>query len=247
MSQRCEECTARGAYTALADSALRLDRQLRTRFTNEEIAPGGCLFLGKHYGHSRSILFTLNPTPNPERFGQPIDFRLFESNIHWEGPTKGRYRNWTFSRHLFTSMVASAPWFRPTLERATDAFIIPWASRDWTSMVRSPAWKLVREYSRTVFEQTMVDCRPNLIFISGKTTGQIFWSFLGVPRPTPIAVRRSPSLRNYDAEWYRLQDVKVGQERIGELTVIRLPHFSRGSYQEFAAVGEWVAERLPRA
>ena len=248
MPEPCVECQTRPEYIALTELALGLDEDLRARFVREEVPPGACLFLGKHYAHSKTILFTLNPTPHATDLPRsPIETSLFSAGLHWEGAPKARYRNWTAGRHLFRVMVTAAPWFEPVLAQATDAFIVPWPSRDWASMLQSSIWPEIRDYSQRLFNQTLKDHQPNLVFTSGKYCSDLFWAFLGVRRPKPIDVRRSPTKRNWDSEWFHLEDVEVGGTSLASINVFRLPHFSRSSRKQFAAIGAWVAERLPKS
>ena len=246
LPEHCVECRTRPAYIALTELGLRLDEDLRAQSESERVPSGACLFMGKHYGHSKTILFTLNPTPQATDLPRaPIETSLFRAGLHWEGARKARYRNWTGGRHLFKAMVTAAPWFEPELAQATDALIVPWPSRDWVSMLRSPAWPRIRDYSQTLFSQILRDHRPNLVFTSGKYARDLFWAFLGVHRPKPVDVWRSPTTRNWNSEWFHLEDVGVGEISIASLDVFRLPHFSRFSRKQFAAIGAWVAERLP--
>lgn len=243
----CVECQARPEYAAFKDLALGLDEELRATFGREDVPSGATLFLGRHYAHSRTILFTLNPTPYAaHRPRAPVDTQLFKVGIHWEGARPARFRNWTGGRHLFNAMVGRAPWFKPELEKATDAFIVPWSSRDWRSMLRSKGWPSIRDHSRTVFWRNLENHGPNLIFTSGKFVNQLLWSFLEIPKPKSVEVWQSPTSRNWDAEWFQVNEVLVATTTIPELNVFRLPHFSRFNRKQFAAIGEWVACRLPR-
>lgn len=248
MPEHCVECQTRPAYIALTELGLELDEDLRARFAREQVPPGACLFLGKHYAHSKTILFTLNPTPHASDLPRaPIETSLFRAGLHWDGALKARYRNWSGGRHLFKAMVTAAPWFEPELAQATDALIVPWPSRDWASMLRSSAWPQIRDYSQRLFSQILRDHRPNLVFTSGKYSRDLFWTFLGVRRPKPVDVWRSPTRRNWDAEWFHLEDVEVDEITMPSLSVCRLPHFSRFNRKQFAAIGAWVADRLPQS
>ena len=246
MAEFCPECAVRGKYLKFADLALTLDEELRADYGRDVLPPGGLLFLGKHYAHSRTILFTLNPTPHAGHLPQsPVETQLFKTGIHWDGPAEGRYRNWTGGRLLFHAMLDAAPWFRTELDIATDAFIVPWASRDWKIMTRSAGWPSIKAGARALFQQNMIDHHPTVVFTTGKFANNLFWSFSGTSRPTPVDVWRSPTNRNWDAEHFVLENFTVGEDRLPRLDLFRLPHFSRFSREQFGAIGEWVAGRLP--
>ena len=235
----CNDCSRRSEYHDFRNRAVELNAHL----VNERpagVSPGGRAFLGRHYAHNRSILFTLNPRPNPS---QPFSARLLSNNRHWEGPAKARYRNWTFARHLFRSMAASADRVSPSIGEMTDQFIVPWPSLDWASMERSPAWPAVREYSAELCRLSLRHHRPRLVFVSGKTTLRLLFEFIGAPRPKPTA-RRVARNKSWTCEWYELENSDLSGVPGSPMNVVRLPHFSRGSYREFEAVGKWVAETL---
>ncbi len=206
----------------------------------DDIELGGRAFLGRHYAHSRSILLTLNPRPNPN---QQFTARLLSTNPHWEGAPKGRFRNWTFARHLFRNMEASAEWLSPAITHMTDQFIVPWPSKDWRSMEKSPAWPTIREYSAELCRLSLRHHRPELVFVSGKATLRLFFQFLGVSLPKAID-RRVPQNKSWTCEWFRLEKVPFSGTSRSPLDVVRLPHFSRASYKEFKAIGEWVGNVL---
>lgn len=242
----CTECLASSEYQAFAQLALANDEALRASFGREDLPPGAVLFLGKHYSHSKTILFTLNPTPHAADLPQAaIETQLFRTGIHWDGNPNARHRNWTGGRLLFNAMLESAPWFQPQLDKATDAFIVPWPSRDWAAMRRSPSWPAIRDRSRSLFTASLRHHQPNLVFTTGKIANDLFWQFLGTPKPKPVDARRSRASSNWDSELFRLEGLRLPGVTLPTLNVFRLPHFSRFSRKEFKSVGQWVAERLP--
>ena len=242
MPTLCDDCSHRSEFQEFRKRALELDACLSEQY-NDGIDLGGLAFLGRHYAHSRSILLTLNPTPNPIK---QFSTRLFEHNLHWEGAAKARYRNWTFARHLFNNMAASAAWVSPAIAQMTDQFIIPWPSPDWRSMEKSPAWPTIREYSAELCRLSLRHHQPELVFVSGKTTLRLFFQFIGVS-PPKATDRRVPGNKSWTCQWFRLKEGGLSGISTPPLNVVRLPHFSRGSYKEFKAVGEWVAGTLSDA
>ena len=187
MADLCVECNERPEFIALRRQARAFDEDIRSRFTNE-IGPGGAVFLGKHYAHSKHILFTINPRPSGSA---NFKSKLYPTNFHWDGVAKAPWRNWTFSRYLFRKIVEAASWFQPSLDLMTDQFIVPWPSRDWAAMRRSPAWPTIREYSEELCRLSVQHHRAELVFVSGKVTRDLFFEFMGVARPKPVDVRRS--------------------------------------------------------
>ncbi len=115
MADLCSECNARPEFLSLRQQAQAFDEDLRGRFTNE-IGPGGAVFIGKHYAHSKHLLFTLNPRPTPS--DRTFKF-LRPTNHHWNSGAKTQYRNLTFGSYLFGKMVEATPWFQPSLELMT--------------------------------------------------------------------------------------------------------------------------------
>ena len=198
---------------------------------------GGRTFLGRHYAHSPSILLTLNPRPNPN---QQFTAGLLSTNPHWEGASKGRFRNWTFARHLFRNMEATAEWVSPAIANMTDQFVVPWPSADWHSMAKSPAWPAIRKCSAELCRLSLQHHQPKLVFVSGKTTLRLFFQFIGVSSPN-AEDRRLPRNKNWTCEWFRLESSHLYETVGSPMNVVRLPHFSRGSYKEFESIGEWVA------
>ena len=239
MPELCKDCSQRSEFLEFQSRALELDACVNSE-QSARIEPGGRAFLGRHYAHSRSILFTLNARPNPS---QPFSAGLLRTNRHWEGAAKARYRNWTFSRHLFASMAASAEWVLPTMSQMTDQFIVPWRSLDWVSMEKSPAWPTVRECSAELCRLSLRHHQPTLIFASGKTTLRLLFQFVGESRPKAIE-RRVPKNKSWTCELYQLDQGAFSGISGLPTSIVRLPHFSRGSYKEFQAVGEWVARTL---
>ena len=238
----CTECLARNEYLGFRKVASELEASLRGQY-GSGIDPGGRAFLGRHYAHSRRILFTLNPRPNPNR---QFSAQLLENNRHWEGEAKAPYRNWTFARHLFSNMAASAEWVTPAITHMTDQFIVPWPSKDWRSMEKSPAWPTIREYSAELCRLSLRHHQPDLVFISGKTSFRLFFQFIGVS-PPKVTDRRAPANKSWTCEWFQLERGALSGISTSPLNVVRLPHFSRGSYKEFKAIGEWVGETLHTA
>ena len=158
----CRDCLNRSEYLDFRDRARGLDASLGGQY-GDGIELGGRAFLGKHYAHSRSILLTLNPRPNPNR---QFSVKLLEDNRHWEGEAKAPYRNWTFARHLFSNMAASAAWVSLAITQMTDQFIVPWPSPDWRSMEKSPSWPTIREYSAELCRLSLRHHQPETVFIS---------------------------------------------------------------------------------
>ena len=195
----CTECLARNEYLGFRKVASELEASLRGQY-GSGIDPGGRAFLGRHYAHSRRILFTLNPRPNPNR---QFSAQLLENNRHWEGEAKAPYRNWTFARHLFSNMAASAEWVTPAITHMTDQFIVPWPSKDWRSMEKSPAWPTIREYSAELCRLSLRHHQPDLVFISGKTSFRLFFQFIGVS-PPKVTDRRAPANKSWTCEWFQL-------------------------------------------
>ena len=234
MADLCAECNERPQFLSLRQQAQAFDEDLRGRFTNE-IGPGGAVFIGKHYAHSKHLLFTLNPRPTPS--DRTFKF-LRPTNHHWNSGAKTQYRNLTFGSYLFKKMVEAAPQFQPSLDLMTDQFIVPWRSLDWAAMRRSPAWPAIRKASAELCRLSVQHHRPELVFTSGKITRNLLFEFMGVARPKPVDVRRSHN-KSWDCEWFPLE------VPAGPLNVVRLPHFSRAGYEEFAAIAEWVVECLP--
>ena len=246
MPELCAECHARPAYAEFTKLALSSDEELRSDFGRDALPPGGLLFLGRHYAHSRTMLLTLNPTPHaPELPQTPIYTDLYTWGLHWDGPAKSRYRNFTGGRHLFQGMIDAAPNFASRLALATDTYMVPWPSKNWASMLLSLSWPAIQERSRALFERTVADHMPDLLFTTGKTANTLLWQFMGIPRPKPVDVWQSPTRRQWDAEHFQLTNVTVGVTTLPVLDVFRLPHFSRFNRKQFYAVGGWVAERLP--
>ena len=235
----CAECSNRSEFLEFRQRALEMYTCLENQY-GDGIYPGGRAFLGRHYAHGRSILLTLNPRANPDRH---FSAELLSTNPHWEGKAKARFRNWTFSRHLFRYMTASAEGTAPAISHMTDQFIVPWPSADWRSMEKSPAWPTIREYSAKLCRLSLRHHRPELVFVSGKTTLRLFFQFLGVSLPKAMD-RRVPQNKSWTCEWFRLEQVPFSGTSRSPLDVVRLPHFSRASYKEFKAIGEWVAKVL---
>ena len=235
----CDACSHRSEYLDFRHRALELDASLGEQYPGG-VDLGGLAFLGRHYAHSRSILLTLNPTPTPSK---EFSSRLLGNNHHWEGAAKARYRNWTFARHLFRNMAASATWVSPAIAQMTDQFIVPWPSRDWVSMEKSPAWPTIREYSAELCRLSLRHHQPDLVFVSGKTTLRLFFQFMGL-KPPKAADRRVPRNKSWACEWFRLEKGALPDLSASRLNLVRLPHFSRGGYKEFKAIGEWVAGTL---
>ena len=238
----CKVCSQRTEYLEFCKLAVDLNVCLGVERPGS-VSPGGRAFLGRHYAHNRSILFTLNPRPNPS---QSFSARLLSNNRHWEGEAKARFRNWTFARHLFRSMAASAEWVCPSISDMTDQFIVPWPSRDWYSMESSLAWPAIREYSAELCRLSLRHHRPRLVFVSGKTTLRLLFEFIGAPRPKPTA-RRVPRNKSWTCEWYELEHGDFSSTPGSPMNIVRLPHFSRAGYTEFEAVGGWVAQVLAGA
>ena len=239
MPELCRECSTRTEHLAFQQTAQAMDSNLRDQYA-DRIELGGRAFLGRHYAHSRSILLTLNPRPNPI---QQFSAGLLSTNPHWEGAAKGRFRNWTFARHLFRDMEASAEWVSPAIALMTDQFIVPWPSTDWRAMVNSPTWPAIREYSAELCKLSLRHHQPDLVFVSGKTTLRLFLQFIGVSLPKAVD-RRVPRNKSWTCEWFRLEQGSIPEIPGPPMNVVRLPHFSRGSYKEFKTVGEWVGETL---
>ena len=238
MAGPCSECRDRSEYKEFQDRAHEFEADLRKQF-GESIHSGGRAFLGRCYAHSRSVLFTLNPTPDP-RFSAG----LLENNRHWEGEAKARIKNWSLARRLFRGMSESAPWVPPAIAHMTDQFIVPWPSPDWRSMEKSPAWPAVRDYSAKLLELSLLHHQPDLVFLSGKATLLLFFDFLGVPRPKPTHRRVPPSNKSWISDLFRLDGTALFGISQTTVNIVRLPHFSRGSYKEFEAIGKWVGETL---
>ena len=239
MPDPCQECSSRSEYLHFRQTAQSMNVSPKDQYA-EDIELGGRAFLGRHYAHSRSILLTLNPRPNPN---QQFDAGLLSTNPHWEGAAKGRYRNWTFARYLFRNMESSGEWASPTIAHMTDQFIVPWPSMDWRSMVKSPAWPTIRKHSAELCRLSIKHHQPDLVFVSGKTTLRMFFQFIGVSLPKAVD-RRVPWNKSWTSEWFRLEQGAIREMPGSPMDVVRLPHFSRGSYKEFKAIGEWVGEVL---
>ena len=239
MATLCVACSRRSEYLEFQHRALELDASLGGQYPGG-VDLGGLAFLGRHYAHSRSILLTLNPTPNPSK---EFSARLFEHNLHWEGAVKARYRNWTFARHLFRNMAESATWVSPAIAQMTDQFIVPWPSPDWRSMEKNPAWPTVRDYSAELCRLSLRHHQPKLIFVSGKTTLRLFFQFIGV-KPPKATDRRVPMNKSWACEWFHLEKGSLPGLSTSRIDLVRLPHFSRGGYKEFKTIGEWVAGTL---
>ena len=109
-----------------------------------------------------------------------------------------------------------------------------------TPWARSPAWPAIRKASAELCRLSVQHHRAQLVFTSGKVTRDLFFEFMRVAPPKPVDVRRSHD-KSWDCEWFQLEVPGV------PLNVVRLPHFSRAGYEEFTAIAEWVAERLPRS
>ena len=238
----CYECTHRSEFLEFQERALKLASCLSEKYP-DGIDLGGRAFLGRHYAHSRSILLTLNPRPNPSEM---FSARLLGNNHHWEGAVKARFRNWTFARHLFRNMAESADWVSPAISQMADQFIVPWRSADWRSMEKSSAWPTIREYSAELCRLSLRHHQPDLVFVSGKTTLRLLFQFIGVSQPKATD-RRVPGNKSWTCDWFRLEEGALSGISTPPLNVVRLPHFSRGSYKEFKAVGEWVAGTLSDA
>ena len=239
MPEPCAVCSHRSEFLEFCERALEMDASIGNQYPDRTDS-GGRSFLGRHYAHGRSILLTLNPRPNPN---QQFSAELLSTNPHWEGKAKARFPNWTFSRHLFRYMTASAEWTSPAISHMTDQFIVPWPSADWRSMVKSPAWPTIREYSAELCRLSFRHHQPELVFVSGKTTLRLFFQFLGVSLSKAMD-RRVPQNKSWTCEWFRLEQVPFSGTYRSPLDVVRLPHFSRASYKEFKAIGEWVAKVL---
>lgn len=239
MTGPCSECRDGSEYKEFRDKALEFNSELEAQF-NGSIGQNGRPFLGRCYAHSRNILFTINPGPNPDR---RFSAGLLDNNHHWEGAGKARFKNWSLARRLFRGMSESAPWVLLVIAHMTDQFIVPWASRDWRSMEKNPAWPAIRNYSTKLLELSLRHHQPDLVFLSGKTTLRLFFDFLGIPRPK-AAYSRSARNKAWACEVFQLEGNALSGVPKTPLIVVRLPHFSRGSYREFEAIGKWVGETI---
>lgn len=236
----CSECRKRSEYLEFRDKAFEFEADLRKQFGGS-IEPGGVAFLGRCYGHSRKILFTLNPQIDPKQ--RDFSTRLLDNNHHWESGSKARYPNWKYARHLFRSMSESAEWVSPAIVHMTDQFIVPWRSPDWRSIEKSPAWPAIRNYSTKLLELSLLHHQPDMVFLSGKITLRLFFNFLGIPRPK-AAYSRSARNKAWDCKILQLEGNALPGIPRTPLTVVLLPHFSRASYKEFEAIGKWVGETI---
>ena len=240
MSGLCAECSNRGEFLEIRKRALEMDASLNKLYT-DGVKFGGRTFLGRHYAHSRNILLTLNPRPNPNR---RFSAGLLETNQHWEGEAKASRRNWTLARHLFRNLAASADWVSSAMTYMTDEFVVPWPSADWRSMEKSTAWPAIRQYSAELCRLSLRDHQPELVFVSGKTTLRLFFQFICISPPKAVD-RRASRNKSWNCEWFRLDHDSIPGILESPTNVVRLPHFSRGSYREFEEIGKWVADAMP--
>ena len=88
MPELCYECTHRSEFLEFQERALKLESCLSEILEYPDgIDLGGRAFLGRHYAHSRSILLTLNPRPNPS---QGFSARLLALIGFVQQPSLGR-------------------------------------------------------------------------------------------------------------------------------------------------------------
>ena len=229
---------AQGERQALQMQVKKFDAELKREFGAEHFRAGYCLLLGRYYGESPCVYFSLNPgfprnglLLNPESSeGYNVPFRNPEA-------LRKQYAYLHNCERFFSSYPLLNAWINNGI---TSAFLAPWRTSNTSELRRLNQLTQGRLffYAGQLVKQIIRDHEATLLITAGKSALDLLES-LGVVEK--ILEQAGPWGPGKSYQWSKGKLLIEGRE----ISVLQIPHFSRAnSPAKMSDLAQWLVEEL---
>ncbi len=216
----------------------QLDASLREEFGADLFQAGWCLLLGRHYGESPIVYFSLNP--GVPRSGRNVDPTSRDKwNVPFSNPTelKSEYAYLQNCERFFGSDARLKQWIQ---EGVTSAFLVPWRTRNLSNLVKLNAitggklWMYAGEIARTVIQ----DHQARLLLLVGKASLRLLVDLKIVGALVQETAMLGPGGTYQWSRWRAEIDGRT-------IVILQIPHFSRAnSPLKMKGLAQWLREQV---
>ena len=177
---------------AILQLLARYDAALRSEFNDELKKLGPCLLLGRHYGESPVVYFSLNPSYS--RTATP--FHL-SSTLPWNIPFLNPpelLRQYVYLHNCQKFFASDRSLYQWINGAVTSAFLVPWPTRNMAELERlnRAAKGRVFEHARELARTLVEDHRAELLLVAGKAALQLMKSMRLLDSPVEQSAVQGP-------------------------------------------------------
>ena len=223
---------------AVQDLADQYDANLRREFGEHLFSPGSCLLLGRHYGRSPVVYFSLNPG-----YARNSASANLGSTGCWNVPffNDPELKRQYIYLHNCERFFASDPLLNRWVNSAvTSAFLVPWRTRNVGELLKlnQATQGRVFEFSRKLSRCIIQHHRAEVILAAGKAALQLMTSMRLLDGPLEQDEICGPG---GIYQWSRCCALVDGRK----VTILQIPHFSRAnSPAMLRALVPWLRQEL---
>lgn len=211
------------------------DCRLRGEFGAEPFAAGHCLLLGRHYGRSQTVYFSLNPgVPRSRGTVSPASTGRWNVPFENSPELQREYVYLLNCQRFFEAYPALCHWVR---NGVTSAFLVPWRTRTLAELevLNRMSSGRVYAYAGALVRQIVRDHQAKRLIVVGKAALGLLASLKVVRQMERLTGDLGPG-GSY--QWSKWQAVFAG----GTVTILQIPHFSRANSREkMRAFADWLA------
>lgn len=229
-----------GSREEINEVVRQYDTSLRAEFGEELFAAGWCLLLGRYYGQSKTVYFSLNP--GLPRSRKEVDLTSWgEWNVPFVNPLelKREYVYLGNCERFFGSHPELSDWVGNGM---TSAFLVPWRTRSLSELLKMDrrTGGKVLAYSRQIATQVLADHAADVVVAVGKAALELLIRMEVIGNAVAETAVLGPG-GSY--QWSRWRAEAEGRP----VTILQIPHFSRAnSAAKMRGLEEWLRAEIRR-
>jgi DnaK suppressor protein len=226
------------ARRSVEEKLRRCHSRLRRMVGGDSLSAGTCLLLGRYYGRSRTVYFSLNPgVPRSGQLVSPASTGEWNVPFHNPPALLREYVYLLNCQRFFETYPELGGWIRNGI---TSAFLIPWRTRtlaEVEALDQATGGQLLH-YSGVIARQVVQDHGAERLVVAGKAAVVL----LGRLNVLQSLERTTPVLGPGGSyQWSKWRGRFEGRW----VTVLQIPHFSRANSREkMRLFAEWLSEEV---